>query len=184
MSAVPDAAGRPLPDRSGVTARHGGECCVQERAVAIRADTARRRGLHTVRQLLAAGHRAAARRGPGAVLGDPIGRVPETGRRPPPTPRRRPPGPLVGRPVAVSQQRRRRRRRARRTRTPGRRRHGAAVKASPPRGAERLNAEVVRVGHGRRQSAAVAVDRRPRRNLRGPVDHRLRLFVTSLYIIF
>jgi len=91
MSAVPDAARRPLPDGGGATTWHGGERGVQERAVAVRADAARRRGVHTVRQLPAAGNRAAAGRGPGAVLGDTVGRVPETGRGPAPS-RPRPQG--------------------------------------------------------------------------------------------
>jgi len=90
LSAVPDAAGRPLPDGSGASAGHGGERGVQERAVAVRADAARRRGVHTVRKLLAARHRAAAGSGPGAVLGDPVGRVSQTGGRP--SASRRPPG--------------------------------------------------------------------------------------------
>lgn len=85
MSAVPDAARRPLPDGGGVAARYGGERGVQERAVAVRSDATRRRGVHTVRQLPAAGNRAAAGRGSGAVLGDPVGRVPKTGRRPAPS---------------------------------------------------------------------------------------------------
>lgn len=83
LSAVPDAAGRPLPDGSGATAGHGGERGVQERTVAVRADAARRGGLRTVWLLPAVGHRAAAAgRGRGSVLGDPVGRVPQTGRRP------------------------------------------------------------------------------------------------------
>lgn len=82
LSAVPDAARRPLPDGGGAAARHGGERGVQERAVALRADATRRRGVHTVRQLPATGHSAAAGRRPGALLGDPVGRVPQTGGRP------------------------------------------------------------------------------------------------------
>lgn len=94
VSAVPDTVGRPLPDGGGVAVGNGGERGVQERAVAVRADAARRGGLHTVRQLPAVGHRAAARRRPGPVLGDAVRRVPPTGRRPPPPrPPQAPPAP-------------------------------------------------------------------------------------------
>jgi len=80
MPAVPDAARRPLPDGGGATSGYGGERGVQERAVAVRADAARRRGLHTVRELPPVGNRAPSGRRPGALLGDPVGRVPKTGR--------------------------------------------------------------------------------------------------------
>lgn len=94
LSSVPDTVGRPLSDGSSAAARHGRKRGVQKRTVAVRADAARRRGLHTVRQLSAVGYSAAAGRGPDAVLGDAIGRVSQAcGRSPSSTRRtRRTPG--------------------------------------------------------------------------------------------
>lgn len=149
VSDVPDAAGRPLPDGGGAAAGHGGERGVQERAVAVRADAARRGGLHTVRQLPSAGHRAAAGRGPDAVLGDAVGRVPQTGRRPPPPappsprPRARPPRTPVQRAIVRRQRCRRRERR---------RRGHAVVPTSP-----------LRAGHDAVATAPAGQRRRERR---------------------
>lgn len=96
LPAVPDAAGRPLPDGGGAAAGHGGERRVQEQGLAVRADAARRRRLHTVRQLPAAGHRAAAAgRVAGPVLGDAVGRVPQAGGRATPAPPATPASPAT-----------------------------------------------------------------------------------------